>query len=85
MLKLSWRRWRWAIVAASVAAAAVVAAATVPDPRDPRGIRHPLIVVLAIAACAIAAGEKTFAEIAEWGQAADQDVLAAVGARIAPC
>ncbi|MGW4464718.1 transposase family protein [Micromonospora sp. NPDC004704] len=29
-----------------------------PDPRDPRGIRHPLVAVLAIAACAVAAGEK---------------------------
>jgi len=56
--------------------------ATVPDPRDPRGIRHPLVAVLAIAACAVAAGEKTFAEIAEWGQAAGPDVLAAFGARI---
>jgi hypothetical protein len=42
--------------------------AAVADPRDPRGIRHPLIAVLAIAACAVAAGEKTFAEIAEWGR-----------------
>ncbi|MEU1568885.1 transposase family protein [Streptomyces mirabilis] len=30
--------------------------AQVPDPRDPRGVRHPLAGVLALAACAVPAG-----------------------------
>ncbi|MGV9567106.1 transposase family protein [Streptomyces sp. NPDC003480] len=29
----------------------------VPDPRDPRGMRHALVVVLALTACAVLAGE----------------------------
>ncbi|WP_376700098.1 transposase family protein [Streptomyces netropsis] len=28
----------------------------VPDPRDPRGVRHALVVVLALTACAVPAG-----------------------------
>ncbi|WP_229822915.1 transposase family protein [Streptomyces netropsis] len=27
-----------------------------PDPRDPRGVRHALVVVLALTACAVPAG-----------------------------
>ncbi|MGW6144509.1 transposase family protein [Streptomyces sp. NPDC055140] len=30
--------------------------AEVPDPRDPRGVRHALVVVLALTACAVPAG-----------------------------
>ncbi|MDN5795780.1 MAG: transposase family protein [Intrasporangium sp.] len=30
--------------------------ATVPDPRDPRGVRYPLAGMLAVAACAVLAG-----------------------------
>ncbi|MFE2070454.1 transposase family protein [Streptomyces sp. NPDC059467] len=30
--------------------------AGVPDPRDPRGVRHRLVVVLALTACAVLAG-----------------------------
>ena len=30
--------------------------AAVPDPRDPRGVRHPVAVVLALTVCAVLAG-----------------------------
>ncbi|WP_411284751.1 transposase family protein [Lapillicoccus sp.] len=33
--------------------------AAVPDPRDPRGVRHPLSRVLVIAQAAVAAGART--------------------------
>ncbi|MFE5098123.1 transposase family protein [Streptomyces sp. NPDC056638] len=34
--------------------------AEVPDPRDPRGVRHRLTVVLALTACAVLAGARNF-------------------------
>jgi predicted transposase YbfD/YdcC len=42
------------------------ALARVPDPRDPRGRRYPLVPVLAIAVCATLAGARSYAAIAEW-------------------
>ncbi|WP_254396781.1 transposase family protein [Streptomyces sp. AC558_RSS880] len=30
--------------------------AQAPDPRDPRGVRHPLVTLLALTACAVLAG-----------------------------
>jgi predicted transposase YbfD/YdcC len=48
--------------------------ATVPDPRDPRGIRYQLASLLAVAVCAVLAGAVTFAAIADW--AVDLDVEA---------
>jgi hypothetical protein len=38
----------------------------VPDLRDPRGIRYPLVPVLAIAVGAVLAGVRSCAAIAEW-------------------
>ena len=38
----------------------------VPDPRDPRGVRHPLVGVVAVAVCAVVAGSRSFAAIAQW-------------------
>lgn len=40
--------------------------AEVPDPRARRGICHRLTVAVTAAACAIAAGYRTYAAIAEW-------------------
>jgi hypothetical protein len=45
--------------------------ATVPDPRDPRGVRYPLAGPLAVAVRAALAGATTFAAIVDW--AADLD------------
>jgi len=42
------------------------ALAKIPDPRDPRGVRYPLSEVLAVLACAVTAGARTFTMIAEW-------------------
>lgn len=44
----------------------VSALATIPDPRDPRGVRYPLAEVLAVLACAVIAGSRSFTMIAEW-------------------
>ena len=54
---------------------------SVPDPRDPRGVRHALPVILAVAIGAVLAGARSFAGIGEWvGDQADQ-TLAALGAQ----
>jgi predicted transposase YbfD/YdcC len=46
--------------------------ATVPDPRDPRGVRYQLTSLLAVAVCAVMAGAVTFAAIADWAADLDQ-------------
>ena len=48
--------------------------------RDPRGRRHPLVAILAIAA-AVLAGARSMAAIAEWAADAPQLVRVALGAR----
>ncbi|MGF1647353.1 MAG: ISAs1 family transposase [Kineosporiaceae bacterium] len=40
--------------------------ARVPDPRDRRGVRHPLVGLLAASMCAVLAGARSFAAIADW-------------------
>jgi len=53
--------------------------ATVPDPRDPRGIRHPLVSVLVIAQAAVAAGARTLLGISEWAADVDREALTRLG------
>jgi predicted transposase YbfD/YdcC len=55
--------------------------ATIPDPRAPRGRRHPLTAILAMAAAAVLAGARSMTAIAEWAADAPQPVRAALGAR----
>ncbi|MGP4051524.1 transposase family protein [Streptomyces sp. 2A115] len=40
--------------------------AEAPDPRDPRGVRHRLVVVLALTACAVLAGATLLLAVGEW-------------------
>ena len=56
--------------------------AEVPDPRAPRGIRHALTYVLAIAASAVLTGATSLLAISEWANDAPQSVLAALGGRL---
>lgn len=44
----------------------LAALGSVPDPRKRRGIRHPITGILVIAVCAVAAGARPFAAMAEW-------------------
>ncbi len=53
--------------------------ATLPDPRDRRGRRHPLASVLAVSAAAVAAGARSVAAIAEWAADAPGPVLPRAG------
>ncbi|MES9525190.1 transposase family protein [Streptomyces capoamus] len=56
--------------------------AQLPDPRRDQGRRHPLAFVLSLAACAVLAGAKSLAAIAEWAADAPPNVLARLGG---PC
>lgn len=53
-----------------------------PDPRRRRGRRHPLPYVLAVAACAVLAGAKSLAAIAEWAADASDLLLFCCGAAL---
>lgn len=55
--------------------------AAVPDPRDPRGIRHPLPCVLALCTAAVLCGNTQIEDVTAWVHAAAPEVLAAAGAR----
>ena len=53
--------------------------AEVPDPRKPRGKRHPLAPILALAVVATLCGYKSYAAIAEWGRHYAADLVRALG------
>ncbi|MGW3984195.1 transposase family protein [Streptomyces mirabilis] len=53
----------------------------VPDPRDPRGVRHGLAVVLVLTACAVLAGATSLLAVGEWIVDAPAHVLDRLGAR----
>ena len=55
--------------------------ATLPDPRDRRGRRHPFVCVLLVACSAVVTGAKSFAAIGQWAHNAPQDALIRLGAR----
>jgi predicted transposase YbfD/YdcC len=55
--------------------------AAVPDPRDPRGIRHSLASVLALCLSAVLCGNTAIEDVTAWAHAAPQEVLVAAGAR----
>ncbi|GGW46788.1 hypothetical protein GCM10010320_28840 [Streptomyces caelestis] len=50
-----------------------------PDPRDPRGVRHALAVVLALTACAVLAGATSLPAVGEWIADAPPQVLDRLG------
>jgi predicted transposase YbfD/YdcC len=53
----------------------------IPDPRDSRGLRHPLPAILALCVAAILSQNTTLADVLAWVHNAPQDMLAEVGAR----
>lgn len=54
---------------------------TVVDPRKPRGVRHPLVTVVAIAVCAALSGARSFCALAEWAQGLSQEALTKLGSK----
>ena len=61
-----------------VGAGLVVALARVPDPRQPRGVRHRISAILALAVCAVLAGCRSFTAIGEWVADASEQVVSAL-------
>jgi hypothetical protein len=58
---------------------------SVPDRRAQRGLRHPLLVILVLAACAtLVVGGDSVAAIWQWAARSPQDKLARIGARCDP-
>lgn len=53
--------------------------AAVPDPRSPRGIRHPLPAILALAVAATLCGCTSYTAIADWGRTHGAPISAALG------
>ncbi|MFD9360178.1 ISAs1 family transposase [Streptomyces sp. NPDC060031] len=53
-----------------------------PDPRRRRGVRHPFVAVLLVAASAVIAGARSYAAIGQWSASAPQHALARLGARV---
>jgi predicted transposase YbfD/YdcC len=51
------------------------------DSRKKRGIRHPLQAVLAVASCAVLAGQRSFAALEEWARDQSREVLKLLGCR----
>ncbi|MGH3755690.1 MAG: ISAs1 family transposase [Pseudonocardiaceae bacterium] len=54
---------------------------SVPDPRDPRGVRHVLASILAMCTAAVLCGCTSLAEVTSWIGSADRGVLATLGCR----
>jgi len=72
---------RAAALAAASGGSLLECFAAVPDPRDPRGIRHSLPCVLALCTAAVLCGSTAIEDVTAWAHAAPQEVLAAAGAR----
>jgi hypothetical protein len=58
--------------------------AELPDPRDPRGVRHALVAVLALTACAVLAGATSVLAVGEWIADAPPHILERLGIRLDP-
>src|SRR5262245_52408086 len=53
--------------------------AQVPDPRDPRGKRHPLAAILSLLCCALLTGTRTLQGVADWGRDHAPELSRALG------
>lgn len=57
---------------------------TLVDPRKPRGVRHPVSTIVAIAVCAALSGAQSFAAIAEWAEDLSSEALRMLGSKRKP-
>lgn len=69
----------------SVASSLLERLRQVPDPRRLRGLRHPLLLILVLTACAtLVVGNDSVTAIRQWAARTPQDVLHRLGARYHP-
>jgi hypothetical protein len=54
---------------------------TLVDPRKARGVRHPLVTVVAISVCAALSGARGFRAIAEWAKDLSRETLRRLGSQ----
>ncbi|HSF31445.1 MAG TPA: ISAs1 family transposase [Candidatus Tectomicrobia bacterium] len=54
---------------------------TLVDPRQPRGVRHPVVTIVAVAVCAALSGAHSFKAIAEWAHGLSRDTLKRLGSK----
>jgi hypothetical protein len=54
---------------------------TLVDPRKPRGVRHPVVTIVAIAVCAALSGARSFCAIAQWAQGLSREALRQLGSK----
>jgi DDE family transposase len=54
---------------------------TLVDPRKPRGVRHPVVTIVALAVCAALSGACSFNAIAEWAQGLSRETLKRLGSK----
>jgi hypothetical protein len=54
---------------------------TVTDPRKPRGVRHSVVSIVALATCACLAGARSFEAIAQWAAECSREALQRLGCR----
>jgi hypothetical protein len=54
---------------------------TLVDPRKPRGVRHPVVTIVAVATWAALSGACSFNAIAEWAQGLSRDTLKRLGSK----
>jgi hypothetical protein len=54
---------------------------TLVDPRKPRGVRHPVVTIVAVAVCAALSGARSFCAIAQWAQGLSRQALEQLGSK----
>lgn len=62
-----------------VALSLVEAFAEIPDPRHPRGVRHGVLAIVLLGACAVLTGARSFAAIAEYAHDTGRAILDLLG------
>jgi hypothetical protein len=65
----------------SVGSSLLESFAQVPDHREPRGRRHPLPAILALATAAMLEGARSLYAIAQWGRLQEPEIVRALGFR----